>query len=126
MNRWSMVLVAAAIFQLATGLANSAQWYPWAFSFRATHYAVAWIAVGALLVHVAVKLPVIPRALTTDLDETGQVRQCRLVCRVWGAMSKAMAGTPLEVDAACRCPARRRIRSSRKTACGNYVWRGHD
>ena len=23
------VLVAAAIFQLATGLANSAQWYPW-------------------------------------------------------------------------------------------------
>ena len=42
------VLVAAAIFQLATGLANSAQWYPWAFSFRATHYAIAWIAIGAL------------------------------------------------------------------------------
>ena len=28
------VLVAAAVFQLATGLANSAQWYPWSFSFR--------------------------------------------------------------------------------------------
>jgi DMSO/TMAO reductase YedYZ molybdopterin-dependent catalytic subunit len=67
-------LVAAAIFQLATGLANSAQWYPWAFSFRATHYAVAWIAVGALLVHVAVKLPVISQALRTGLGETGQDR----------------------------------------------------
>ena len=39
-------LVAAAIFQLASGLANSAQWYPWAFHFRATHYAVAWLAIG--------------------------------------------------------------------------------
>ncbi len=48
-----------AIFQLASGLANSSQWYPWAFHFRATHYAVAWVAIGALLVHVAVKLPLI-------------------------------------------------------------------
>ena len=43
------VLVAAAVFQLATGIANTAQWYPWHFHFRATHYAVAWIAIGALL-----------------------------------------------------------------------------
>ena len=53
------VLVAAAVFELATGLANAAQWYPWSFSFRSTHYAVAWIAIGALVVHIAVKLPVI-------------------------------------------------------------------
>ena len=53
------MLVAAAIFQLATGLMNSSQWYPWAFSFRSAHFAVAWIAIGALLVHIAVKLPVI-------------------------------------------------------------------
>lgn len=53
------VLVAAAIFQLATGVANTAQWYPWAFSFRATHYAVAWLAIGALIVHVAAKLPLL-------------------------------------------------------------------
>ena len=50
------VLVAAAIFQLATGLANATRWYPWDFSFRSTHYALAWVAVGALLVHIAVKL----------------------------------------------------------------------
>lgn len=57
------VLVAAAIFQLATGLANSAQWYPWEFSFRSTHYALAWVAVGALVVHIGVKLPAIRRGL---------------------------------------------------------------
>jgi hypothetical protein len=65
------VLVAAAIFQLASGLANSAQWYPWHFHFRATHYAVGWIAIGALVVHVAVKLPIIRSALTSDIDSTG-------------------------------------------------------
>ncbi len=67
-------LVAAGVFQLATGLANSAQWYPWSFHFRATHYAVAWVAVGALAVHVAVKLPVIRQALTSDIDDESQDR----------------------------------------------------
>jgi len=69
------VLVAAAIFQLASGLANAAQWYPWtSFSFRSTHYAVAWVAIGALVVHIAVKLPVIRAALGADLDDEGQDR----------------------------------------------------
>jgi DMSO/TMAO reductase YedYZ molybdopterin-dependent catalytic subunit len=63
------VLVAAALFQLATGLANTAGWYPWPFSFRSTHYAVAWVAVGALLVHVAVKLRRIRRALRSDVED---------------------------------------------------------
>ena len=62
------VLVASAIFQLTTGLMNSAQWYPWEFSFRSTHFAVAWITIGALVVHVAVKLPVIRSALGEDVD----------------------------------------------------------
>ena len=71
------VLVAAAIFQLATGLANAAQWYPWHFNFRPTHYALAWIAIGSLLVHVAVKLPTIRVALTTDVDSTDRTaRRC--------------------------------------------------
>jgi hypothetical protein len=64
------VLVASGIFQLVTGLANSTQWYPWAFSFRAVHYAVAWVAIGALVLHVAVKLPVIRDALGADVDDT--------------------------------------------------------
>ncbi|MFB6509557.1 molybdopterin-dependent oxidoreductase [Streptomyces virginiae] len=51
------VLVAAAIFQLFTGLLNTFQWYPWPFSFVPVHYAVAWLLLGALLLHVAVQWP---------------------------------------------------------------------
>jgi DMSO/TMAO reductase YedYZ molybdopterin-dependent catalytic subunit len=62
-------LVASAIFQLVTGLANMTQWYPWSFSFRSMHYALAWVAIGSLLVHVAVKLPVIRAAYAGPLPE---------------------------------------------------------
>ena len=62
------LLVAAAIFELATGLSNAAQWYPWRFNFREAHFALAWIAIGSLLVHVAVKLPAIRRTLTTPIE----------------------------------------------------------
>jgi DMSO/TMAO reductase YedYZ molybdopterin-dependent catalytic subunit len=53
------VLVAGAVFELATGLLNIAQWYPWPFSFVPVHYAVAWLVIGALVLHIAVKAPVI-------------------------------------------------------------------
>ncbi|WP_416971732.1 molybdopterin-dependent oxidoreductase [Streptomyces sp. 4F14] len=51
------LLVAGALFELATGLLNTAQWYPWTFSFVPAHYAVAWLVTGALLLHLAVKAP---------------------------------------------------------------------
>ena len=51
------------------GLANQAHWYPFSFSFRSTHYAVAWIAIGSLVVHIAVKLPIIRRAWAGPLPE---------------------------------------------------------
>src|SRR5680860_726181 len=62
------LLISAAIFQLSTGLLNTTHWYPWDFSFRATHYAVAWVAIGSLLLHVAVKLPIIRDAITGPVD----------------------------------------------------------
>jgi len=62
------VLVGAAFFELVTGLLNIAQWYAFGFSFPRTHYAVAWVAAGAVLVHVAVKLPVIRRALGSPVE----------------------------------------------------------
>ena len=58
------VLVAAGLFQLTSGVLNIVQWYPWEFSFRRTHEAVAYVAIGSIVVHVAVKLPVIRDALT--------------------------------------------------------------
>ncbi|WP_122817857.1 molybdopterin-dependent oxidoreductase [Nocardioides pantholopis] len=97
------VLVAAAVFQLATGLANSSQWYPWAFSFRATHYAVAWVAVGALALHVAVKLPVIRTALTRDVEDPaldpptatrgGALSRRGLLRATWAAAGVAVLAT---------------------------------
>jgi len=64
-----LVLVGAAFFELITGLLNIAHWYPWGFFFPTAHYAVAWIAVGAIVVHIAVKLPVIRRALGERVDD---------------------------------------------------------
>jgi DMSO/TMAO reductase YedYZ molybdopterin-dependent catalytic subunit len=62
------LLIGSAVFQLVTGLANSAQWYPWSFDFIRAHYALAWVAVGSLAVHIAVKLPVVRRAFTEPVD----------------------------------------------------------
>ena len=63
------VLIASTSFQLITGLMNIAQWYPWGFGFTGAHHAVAWLAIGGLLVHIAVKLPIIRRALTAPLRD---------------------------------------------------------
>lgn len=59
-----LVLSGAAFFELATGILNAAQNYLWGFYFPAAHYAVAWLAAGSVILHVAVKLPVIRRGLT--------------------------------------------------------------
>ena len=64
------VLVGAIFFQLATGLFNTAQFYPWKFFFTTTHYAMAYVAFGALAVHVAVKLPIVREALSRPVEDT--------------------------------------------------------
>jgi hypothetical protein len=97
------VLVAGAIFELASGLANASQWYPWSFSFRSTHYAIAWITVGALVVHIAVKLPVIRGALAADVEDTtydrpsateaGELSRRGLLRTTWLAAGVAVLAT---------------------------------
>jgi Oxidoreductase molybdopterin binding domain len=57
-------LVAAALFQLITGVLNISGWYAaMPFLFPVAHYWTAWLLVGALLVHIGVKLPMIREAL---------------------------------------------------------------
>jgi DMSO/TMAO reductase YedYZ molybdopterin-dependent catalytic subunit len=63
-----LVLIGAMIFQLSTGLMNIAQWYAFKFFFTTSHYEMAYIAAGAVVVHIGVKLPVIRRALGEPLD----------------------------------------------------------
>ncbi|MDV3125514.1 molybdopterin-dependent oxidoreductase [Mycobacterium sp. 21AC1] len=64
-----LVLVASMLFQLSTGLMNITQWYAFRFFFTTAHYAMAYVAAGAVLVHIAVKLPVIRRALGEPLED---------------------------------------------------------
>ncbi|WP_231371194.1 hypothetical protein [Cryocola sp. 340MFSha3.1] len=55
------LLVSSALLEPAIGLVNTYQWYPWPFPFRQTHYALAWVIVGSLAIHIGVKLPTIVR-----------------------------------------------------------------
>ena len=70
-----LVLVASMLFQLSTGLLNTAQWYAFKFFFTTSHYAMAWVAAGAVVVHVGVKLPAIRRALGDPLEGVGDVAE---------------------------------------------------
>lgn len=71
-----LVLVASMVFQLSTGLMNTAKWYGFKFFFTTNHYAMSYVVAGAVLVHLGVKLPIIRRALGEPLDEipTGALR----------------------------------------------------
>lgn len=86
------LLVASALFQVISGTLNIAQWYPWEFSFRETHYVVAWLFIGSLAVHIAVKLPVIRRAFAAPLSEPGGAGLSRraLLRTSWLASGVAM------------------------------------
>lgn len=50
------VLISGAFVQLVTGVLNTYQWYPFPWAFRDVHYALAWVIIGALVLHVAVQL----------------------------------------------------------------------
>jgi len=56
-------LVGGALFLLFSGVANIDQWYPLPFFFPTAHYWMAWVTIGALLVHLGAKLPTTRRAL---------------------------------------------------------------
>jgi DMSO/TMAO reductase YedYZ molybdopterin-dependent catalytic subunit len=83
------VLVAAALFQLFSGILNISRWYaPMPFFFTAGHYWSAWLAIGALLVHIAVKLPIIRQALTRaapDIAAPGGLNRRGLLATVGAA-----------------------------------------
>jgi hypothetical protein len=56
-------LIGGAVFMLVTGIANIDLWYPWPFFFPAGHYAVAWVTIGALVVHIGAKATITRQAL---------------------------------------------------------------
>jgi hypothetical protein len=93
-----LVLAGSAFFELVTGIFNVAQNYKWSFYFPDAHYAVAWVAVGSIILHIAVKLPVIRRALTREPKPLSSVDTSRraFLRTTWiatGAAVVATAGT---------------------------------
>ncbi len=90
------VLVAAALFQVVTGILNVARWYtPMGFFFTTAHYWTAWLAVGALLLHIAVQLPVIRRGLADRTPEpaTGGLSRRGLLATVAGSAALVTVAT---------------------------------
>jgi DMSO/TMAO reductase YedYZ molybdopterin-dependent catalytic subunit len=57
------LLVGSGLFEFATGVCNAQNWYPFGFNFVVAHYYGAIVLVASLAVHVAVKAPVVARAL---------------------------------------------------------------
>jgi hypothetical protein len=66
-------LVGAGVLQLFTGYANVARWYPWPWFFPTAHYWLAWIAMGAIVAHVAAKVSTTGRALRRSPGEGAHV-----------------------------------------------------
>jgi hypothetical protein len=77
LERASIALfVASSIVQIVTGLLNTFQAYSFfPFPFRQTHFALSFVIIGSLAIHIAVKLPIIRRYWTrkASYDENGEL-----------------------------------------------------
>ncbi|MGK2955748.1 MAG: molybdopterin-dependent oxidoreductase [Solirubrobacterales bacterium] len=67
------LLVGGALFLFFTGVLNTQLYYPWKFSFVPSHYYAAFVFLGALALHVSLKIPTIRKAYR----EKGVVRPLR-------------------------------------------------
>lgn len=72
-----LVLVGGSLFQLGTGVMNLAGWYAFGFFFTAVHYWASWVTVGALLIHVGLKLPQARRGLARTPAPTEEATAAR-------------------------------------------------
>src|SRR5829696_6478166 len=61
------LLVGASLIQLITGFFNVLGWYPFGWDFIVVHYALAYVVIGSVLLHVGIKLPDIIYGLRAEL-----------------------------------------------------------
>ena len=89
-------LVAGSVFQLFTGLANTARWYPWKFDFPTAHYWTAWITIGALIAHIGAKITITRRALAREAAQAPEPTGTGLSRRgLFAATGSAVAAVTL-------------------------------
>ncbi|GAA0236214.1 molybdopterin-dependent oxidoreductase [Cryptosporangium japonicum] len=66
-----LVLVAGAVFELVSGVLNTARQYAvMGFGFPAAHYWTAWITTGALVIHIGAQAAVVRRVLRESRRRT--------------------------------------------------------
>ncbi len=58
-------LIGGMLFELITGLFEIEYFYPWGLQLISAHYYAGWIVIVAFVLHAAVKLPTMRRALAT-------------------------------------------------------------
>jgi hypothetical protein len=63
------ILVSATLVQLFTGFFYILGWYPFGWDFLSVHYRLAFVVVGSVLLHIAIKLPDIVYGLQTKIAE---------------------------------------------------------
>jgi hypothetical protein len=61
------LLVAASLVQVLTGFFNLLGWFPFPWDFIVVHYALAYVVIGSVLLHVGIKLPDINYGLRAKL-----------------------------------------------------------
>jgi DMSO/TMAO reductase YedYZ molybdopterin-dependent catalytic subunit len=60
LERASIALfVGASLVEITIGLLNTYQWYPFPFPFKQVHFALAFVIIGSLVLHIGIKLPLI-------------------------------------------------------------------
>ncbi len=63
------VLVSSALVELFTGFFNALNWYPWPWDFVSVHRYLAYVVIGSILLHIAVKLPDIKYGLSSKVAD---------------------------------------------------------
>lgn len=61
-----LLLVGSALFLFVTGIINVQYWLPFGFSFVPAHYYAALIFIGALALHLVLKLPIVARTFRRE------------------------------------------------------------
>jgi DMSO/TMAO reductase YedYZ molybdopterin-dependent catalytic subunit len=88
-------LVGGSLFMLVTGVANIELWYPWVFFFPAGHYAMAFVVMGAMVIHLTAKWGTARRELrrsnsVREAEPTGDTTGRRGFLATVGAMSAGL------------------------------------
>jgi DMSO/TMAO reductase YedYZ molybdopterin-dependent catalytic subunit len=88
------VFVASSLVQIVIGMLNTFQWYAlFPFPFRQTHYALSYVIIGSLAIHIAVKLPVIARYWRRRDAEVAAIEDAATAARDADAVRDAAAAT---------------------------------